>query len=110
MKVRRNSDERTRLRRQVKTHLTALIDRDNAELTVDYGMIGDEEFRVDTGKQMLLKAYTDEGTDNDWFPVILVTLSKRIWERQEGANVDYINTPDSIAERIYSLDKMEFLK
>ena len=52
MKVRRKSDEYKQMLRDVKTELTRLIDKPELELTVISGMIGDETYRVDIGKQM----------------------------------------------------------
>tara|TARA_R110002167_G_scaffold324892_1_gene530981 strand:- start:2368 stop:2697 length:330 start_codon:yes stop_codon:yes gene_type:complete len=75
MKVRRKSDEYKQMLRDVKTELTRLIDKPELELTVISGMIGDETYRVDIGKQMTLKAYTaEEGVQS--FPVIIITINK----------------------------------
>ena len=79
MKVYRETDEITAIRRAIKTELTKLIDRPETELTVVDGMIKDDLYRVDIGEQMTLRAFTEEDGVTS-FPVILVTLDKRIYK------------------------------
>ena len=78
MKVYRERDEITTIRRAIKTELTKLIDRPETELTVVDGMIKDDLYRVDIGEQMTLRAFTEEDGVTS-FPVIIVTLDKRIY-------------------------------
>jgi len=84
MKVYRESDEITAIRRAIKTELTKLIDRPETELTVVDGMIKDsgggfsDLYRVDIGEQMTLRAFTEEDGVTS-FPVIIVTLDKQIY-------------------------------
>ena len=78
MKVYRESDEITAIRRAIKTELTKAIDRPETELTVVDGMIKDDLYRVDLGEQMTLRAFTEEDGVTS-FPVIIVTLDKRIY-------------------------------
>jgi hypothetical protein len=78
MKVYRESDEITAIRRAIKTELTKLIDRPETELTVVDGMIKDNLYRVDIGEQMTLRAFTEEDGVTS-FPVIIVTLDKQIY-------------------------------
>ena len=75
MKVYRETDEITAIRRAIKTELTKLIDRPETELTVVDGMIKDDLYRVDIGEQMTLRAFTEEDGVTS-FPVFLVTLDK----------------------------------
>jgi hypothetical protein len=86
MRVKRVSDEYKQMLRDVKTELTRLIDKPELELTVISGMIGDEYYRVDIGKQMTLKAYTaEEGVQS--FPVIIITINKstlRYWQQHNA--------------------------
>ena len=79
MKVYRETDEITAIRRAIKTELTKLIDRPETELTVVDGMIKDDLYRVDIGEQMTLRAFTEEDGVTS-FPVIIVTLDKRIYK------------------------------
>ena len=79
MKVYRESDEITAIRRAIKTELTKAIDRPETELTVVDGMIKDDLYRVDIGEQMTLRAFTEEDGVTS-FPVIIVTLDKRIYK------------------------------
>ena len=92
MKVRRKSDEYKQMLRDVKTELTRLIDKPELELTVINGMIGDEAYRVDIGKQMTLKAYTaEEGVQS--FPVIIITINKntlRLFDKSKGYEHDLV--------------------
>jgi len=78
MKVYRETDEITAIRRAIKTELTKLIDRPETELTVVDGMIKDNLYRVDIGEQMTLRAFTEEDGVTS-FPVIIVTLDKQIY-------------------------------
>ena len=78
MKVYRESDEITAIRRVIKTELTKLIDRPETELTVVDGMIRGDIYSVDIGEQMMLRAFTEEDGVTS-FPVIIVTLDKRIY-------------------------------
>ena len=78
MKVYRETDEITAIRRAIKTVLTKYIDRPETELTVVDGMVKDDLYRVDIGEQMTLRAFTEEDGVTS-FPVIIVTLDKRLY-------------------------------
>lgn len=94
MKVYRESDEITTIRRAIKTELTKLIDRPETELTVVDGMIKDsgggfsDLYRVDIGEQMTLRAFTEEDGVTS-FPVIIVTLDKRFYRHYLNHNFVY---------------------
>lgn len=88
MKVYRETDEITAIRRAIKTELTKLIDRPETELTVVDGMIKDDLYTVDLGEQMTLRAFTEEDGVTS-FPVIIVTLDKRFYRSYLDDNFDY---------------------
>tara|TARA_R110002050_G_scaffold208416_1_gene344423 strand:- start:19 stop:360 length:342 start_codon:yes stop_codon:yes gene_type:complete len=94
MKVYRESDEITAIRRAIKTELTKAIDRPETELTVVDGMIKDDLYRVDIGEQMTLRAFTEEDGVAS-FPVIIVTLDKRIYRSsfcRDQENIEMLAT------------------
>tara|TARA_R100000742_G_C4271652_1_gene90634 strand:- start:171 stop:512 length:342 start_codon:yes stop_codon:yes gene_type:complete len=78
MKVYRETDKITAIRRAIKTELIKLIDRPETELTVVDGMIKGDLYSVDIGEQMTLRAFTEEDGVTS-FPVIIVTLDKQIY-------------------------------
>jgi hypothetical protein len=88
MKVYRETDEITAIRRAIKTELTKLIDRPETELTVVDGMIKDDLYRVDIGEQMTLRAFTEEDGVTS-FPVIIVTLDKGFYRHYLNHNFVY---------------------
>tara|TARA_R100000030_G_scaffold54971_1_gene41430 strand:+ start:588 stop:956 length:369 start_codon:yes stop_codon:yes gene_type:complete len=106
MKVYRESDEITAIRRAIKTELTKLIDRPETELTVVDGMIKDsgggfsDSYRVDIGEQMTLRAFTEEDGVTS-FPVIIVTLDKRFYRRYLDDNIVYKTYIETDARLIY---------
>lgn len=106
MKVYRETDEITAIRRAIKTELTKLIDRPETELTVVDGMIKDsgggfsDLYRVDIGEQMTLRAFTEEDGVTS-FPVIIVTLDKRYYRSYLDDNFDYKSSIKSEARLIY---------
>ena len=106
MKVYRETDEITAIRRAIKTELTKSIDRPETELTVVDGMIKDsgggfsDSYRVDIGEQMTLRAFTEEDGVTS-FPVIIVTLDKRFYRRYLDDNFDYKSSIKSEARLIY---------
>ena len=106
MKVYRETDEITAIRRAIKTELTKSIDRPETELTVVDGMIKDsgggfsDLYRVDIGEQMTLRAFTEEDGVTS-FPVIIVTLDKRYYRSYLDDNFDYKSSIKSEARLIY---------
>lgn len=106
MKVYRETDEITAIRRAIKTELTKSIDRPETELTVVDGMIKDsgggfsDSYRVDIGEQMTLRAFTEEDGVTS-FPVIIVTLDKRYYRSYLDDNFDYKSSIKSEARLIY---------
>jgi len=114
MKVYRESDEITAIRRAIKTELTKLIDRPETELTVVDGMIKDsgggfsDLYRVDLGEQMTLRAFTEEDGVTS-FPVIIVTLDKRFYSHYLNQNIVYETYIEEHAKHIFGtiLKKIE---
>ena len=106
MKVYRETDEITAIRRAIKTELTKLIDRPETELTVVDGMIKDsgggfsDLYRVDIGEQMTLRAFTEEDGVTS-FPVIIVTLDKRFYRRYLDDDIVYKTYIETDARLIY---------
>jgi len=106
MKVYRESDEITAIRRAIKTELTKLIDRPETELTVVDGMIKDsgggfsDLYRVDLGEQMTLRAFTEEDGVTS-FPVIIVTLDKRFYSHYLNQNIVYETYIEEHAKHIF---------
>tara|TARA_R110000751_G_scaffold246606_1_gene346488 strand:- start:24 stop:350 length:327 start_codon:yes stop_codon:yes gene_type:complete len=100
MRVKRVSDGYKQMLRDVKTELTRLIDKPELELTVISGMIGDETYRVDIGKQMTLKAYTaEEGVQS--FPVIIITINKSNLRYLKLA-WEYVGDMEHLSNEIYN--------
>jgi len=106
MKVYRETDEITAIRRAIKTELTKLIDRPETELTVVDGMIKDsgggfsDLYRVDLGEQMTLRAFTEEDGVTS-FPVIIVTLDKRFYSHYLNHNFVYETYIEEHAKHIF---------
>tara|TARA_R110002020_G_scaffold134969_3_gene301417 strand:+ start:646 stop:1014 length:369 start_codon:yes stop_codon:yes gene_type:complete len=106
MKVYRESDEITAIRRAIKTELTKAIDRPETELTVVDGMIKDsgggfsDSYRIDIGEQMTLRAFTEEDGVTS-FPVIIVTFDKRFYRRYLDDNIVYKTYIETDARLIY---------
>ena len=106
MKVYRETDEITAIRRAIKTELTKSIDRPEMELTVVDGMIKDsgggfsDSYRVDIGEQMTLRAFTEEDGVTS-FPVIIVTLDKRFYRRYLDDDIVYKTYIETDARLIF---------